>query len=271
MLGNISLKKVKLCMVIGALEQEPTPEPLESPVRARRLKLVGQLGSLHRGLQGSPTVIGKQEDRRHWGVDELCGKLLGSRPCAAPNSLACGACRPARAKALPTSLQIVASASLFLAGKINDEARSHEKISNMLLKEWFGKDNPQLHELSLLAPGVAAQGGAAARQHPAGQRAPSPGTPTAGGYSPTFWQDMWAAVLEAERALLYTVRARPPLKAAFLAGCSCAMLAGRFGAFLQRLWRCCHRRLAGWLVHSRFCRWAGVHAAFASCHSPSAR
>lgn len=113
-----------------------------------------------------------------------------------------------------TPLQIVACASLFLAGKVNDEARSHEKIANMLLKEWFGKDNPQLQELSLLAPGMAAQGGAAQRQHPAGQRAPlsrapspsTPPTPTAGGHSATFWQDMWAAVLEAERALLYTVR-----------------------------------------------------------------
>lgn len=94
---------------------------------------------------------------------------------------------------------------------MNDEPRSHEKLANMLLREWYGKDNPQLQELAPLAPGMAPP-----RQQPAGQRgppsrAPSPGTPTnptAGGHLPTFWQDTYGAVLEAERALLYTVRGR---------------------------------------------------------------
>lgn len=96
-------------------------------------------------------------------------------------------------------MQVIACASLFLAGKVNDEPRSHEKLANELLKAWFGRDNPQLHALLLEASMQQRAGAQRAAAGAAGGHAVAPLRP------PAFWTNMYEAVLEAERALLYTV------------------------------------------------------------------
>lgn len=90
----------------------------------------------------------------------------------------------------PPPAQVVACASLFLAGKINDEPKHHTQLANELLKAWYGKDHPQLRAYAAGAPNAP----------------PPPGMPPAklAGLR-AFWTGMYAAVLEAERALLYTV------------------------------------------------------------------
>jgi hypothetical protein len=74
---------------------------------------------------------------------------------------------------------------------VNYDPHSHEKLANELVKAWYGRDNPEL-----VALGAACMQGARPGQGPSVRRnAPLP----------AFWTNMYAAVLEAERALLYTV------------------------------------------------------------------
>lgn len=101
---------------------------------------------------------------------------------------------------------VVACASLFLAGKVNDEARSHEHLANELIKAWFGKDNPQL--LAIQAEYNALQGRTVAAVRAAGTPPSAGGSVTSAPPAPrlpAFFTSMYEAVLEAERALLYTV------------------------------------------------------------------
>jgi len=42
---------------------------------------------------------------------------------------------------------VMAVASLFLAGKANDEPRSLNRLMTQMLKQWYGRDNPELGEL----------------------------------------------------------------------------------------------------------------------------
>lgn len=86
---------------------------------------------------------------------------------------------------------VVACASLFLAGKVNNEPRPHTKLANEMLKAWYGKDNPQLQALATAQQHQLRQGGQAAPSHAQS--------------SPDFFDNLYASVLEAERALLYTV------------------------------------------------------------------
>lgn len=99
--------------------------------------------------------------------------------------------------AVAAALQLVAVASLFLASKMENQGKSHMLLANQLLKEWYGKDNPQLLAMdeqrrqALAAASAAAQrrgGGAASEVLPVDP-----------------FRVMYDAVLEAERALLYTI------------------------------------------------------------------
>jgi len=48
---------------------------------------------------------------------------------------------------LYTVVQVVALASLFLAGKLNDEPRSLKSLMVEMLKQWYGRMNPELREM----------------------------------------------------------------------------------------------------------------------------
>ena len=120
--------------------------------------------------------------RLTWGLSVTGTRAHAQQSLTAPHCLRCP--RPAHP-------QIIACASLFLAGKVNYDPHSHEKLANELVKAWFGKDNPEL-----VALGAACMQGARPGQGPSVRRnAPLP----------AFWTNMYGAVLEAERALLYTV------------------------------------------------------------------
>lgn len=87
----------------------------------------------------------------------------------------------------------MACASLFLAGKANNKPVHHHKIANSLLRSWFNKDNPQLVQYAAYAPGMPPPQGAAVLP------------PAQAVAARRFWADTYEAVLEAERALLYTI------------------------------------------------------------------
>ena len=119
----------------------------------------------------------------------------GGHPYAVANSGLVAHLLPAP---LPLHPQIIACASLFLAGKAQNEAKPHTTLANELIKAWYGKDNPQLKALA-----AAHQATQAAQQQQRGGGFASPAVPP--GVDFNFYTNMWAAVLEAERALLYTV------------------------------------------------------------------
>lgn len=90
---------------------------------------------------------------------------------------------------------MVACASLLLACKVESEPKRHDNLANELLKEWFGKDNPDLQTMGRQSH-RAKEAAAAAQQRRGGPPLDLPVDPL---------QAVYSAVLEAERALLYTV------------------------------------------------------------------
>jgi hypothetical protein len=92
-------------------------------------------------------------------------------------------------------LQVVACAALLLASKVESEPKPHDNLANELLKEWYGKDHPDLRAMGRQSH-LAKEAAAAALQRRGG---PPPNLPV----DPL--QAVYSAVLEAERALLYTV------------------------------------------------------------------
>lgn len=162
--------------------------------------------SVGRG-KGHVQLQRRRSARRPAGSIQCSGTAAGL-PLPCPPA----ACSPA---ARPTCLtQIVACASLFLAGKVNDQPVHHHKVANTMLKAWYNRENPQLQQLAEYAPGMDAQKVALLRQQRREQhlkaglpppKTPPPLTPAQQAAARSFWTDMYDAVLEAERALLYTV------------------------------------------------------------------